>query len=470
MSKTAHIWVRDEVWMTVAGLEVSDHTFLWNKFGIEVEGSFFMPARKLGRWDGKLRFFDKTGKVYLRFLNDIVPFLEKWNYEIELHDERRPLNLVTGRLTPTWFNDHGRAQIPVTLRPYQVDAVNACLHEGSGMVIAATGSGKTWMCAGLVDVVGSEGLRSITIVPSSDLVGQTSSTFKLAGIEHGLYSGSEKNLYQPHVIATWQALQNNPTVMADFQTVIVDEAHGAKASTIGELITEHGKNIGYRFGFTGTLPKPLTDQYTLRGSIGEVLYSITAADLIQMGFLARLEIEPVEITENVGEEFPDYSSEKAFTSRSPERLDFMADLIISRAAEHGNTLVLVNTIKQGQQLHKLIKDSVFLCGASENDIRAEWYGTFAHRDDLIVIATAGIASTGISIDRVFNLMLIDAGKSFIRAIQSIGRGLRKSADKDFVHVCDVYSGLKWGKKHFKERARYYKDAEYPVLKPTKVKL
>jgi superfamily II DNA or RNA helicase len=54
---------------------------------------------------------------------------------------------------------------------------------------------------------------------------------------------------------------------------------------------------------------------------------------------------------------------------------------------------------------------------------------FEERDDLIVIASSGIASTGISIDRVFCLCLVDAGKSFIKAIQSIGRGLRLAEDK-----------------------------------------
>lgn len=468
MKKTCHIWVRDEVYMTVAGIEPSDHQFLWNRFGVEVEGSWYMPARRLGRWDGKIRFYEKTGKVFMRFLPDILPFLEKWGYEVELHDERRPVPLVEGRLHEKWFD--GKSQVPISIRPYQLEAVNAALDAGSGFVIAATGAGKTIMVAGMCDVFGSEGYRSITIVPSSDLVEQTSQTFKLCGIQHGLYSGAKKDLYQPHVIATWQALQNNPTVMEDFQVAIVDEAHGAKAATIGDLLTNHGKNIAYRYGFTGTWPKPLTDQYTLRGSIGDILYRIDAASLIEMGYLSNLEIQPIEIKESVDEEFPDYASEKAYTSRSSDRLEFLADLIIAKAAEHGNTLVLVNSIKQGQQLQKLIKDSIFLCGADETEVRAEWYSTFAERDDLIVLATAGIASTGISIDRIFHLCLIDAGKSFVRAIQSIGRGLRKGHDKDFVHVSDVHSGLKFGKKHARERIKFYKEASYTVLKTVKAKL
>jgi superfamily II DNA or RNA helicase len=216
------------------------------------------------------------------------------------------------------------------------------------------------------------------------------------------------------------------------------------------------------------MPKAKTDQMTLRGAIGEVLYSISAADLMRMGYLADLDIEPIQIIDNVEEDFPDYSSEKTFLSKSPDRLDLLADLIIARAETYGNTLVLVNSIKQGQQLQKLIKDSVFLQGATKNEVRAEWYSMFEKRDDLIVIATFGIASTGISIDRVFCLFLVDAGKSFIRAIQSIGRGLRKGHDKEKVHCVDVHSGLKWSMKHFRERKKYYKEAQYNTLKTLKM--
>jgi superfamily II DNA or RNA helicase len=273
------------------------------------------------------------------------------------------------------------------------------------------------------------------------------------------------------VVATWQALQNNPMLVEQFGAVVIDEAHGATAKTIGELVNVHGKNIQYRWGFTGTMPKAKIDQLTLRGSIGEVLYRITAADLMAMGYLAQLEIEPIQIIdESIDEEFPDYASEKTFLSKSPKRLDLIADLIISKAQTYGNTLVLVNSIKQGKQLQKLIKDSVFLHGADDTDVRAEWYSMFEEKDDLIVIATSVIASTGISIDRVFCLFLIDAGKSFVKCIQSIGRGLRKGRDKDKVHCCDVHSNLKWSMKHWRERNKYYKEAKYNVSKTVKVKV
>lgn len=95
---------------------------------------------------------------------------------------------------------------------------------------------------------------------------------------------------------------------------------------------------------------------------------------------------------------------------------------------------------------------------------------FEEHDDLIVIASSGIASTGISIDRIFCMMLIDPGKSFIKTIQSIGRGLRKGRDKDAVHVVDVHSKLKWARKHARERVKHYTEAGYAVLKKLTIKV
>lgn len=467
MTKTAYITVRDEVFCLISGLEPQDHRSLEDKFAVMVEGAFFMPLYKLGRWDGKVRFFDKHGKIYFRLLDDVVPYLEAWGYRIELNDLRQPVGLVSERIHPNFFKDDPDHQLGVVLRPYQVDAVNAALEAGSGFILAATGSGKTWMIAGLAKIMNAAGNRTIVIVPSSDLVEQTAATMRLGQLDVGIYSGAKKDINHSTVVATWQALQNNPVVMQDFQCIIVDEAHGASAKTIGELINDHGRNCAYRFGFTGTFPKPKIDQLSLRGAIGNILYEISAADLIRMGYLAQLEIEPVEIQETAEEEFPDYSSERAFINKHSNRLDFIADLIIAKAEQYGNTLVLVNSIKQGKELQKLIKDSVFLHGATENEVRAEWYHMFENRDDLIVIATFGIASTGISIDRIFCEFMVDAGKSFIRCIQSIGRGLRKAGDKERVHLVDVHSSLKWSKKHFRERKKYYTQAQYPVLKTQK---
>mgnify|MGYP003975806969 CR=1 FL=1 len=82
-------------------------------------------------------------------------------------------------------------------------------------------------------------------------------------------------------------------------------------------------------------------------------------------------------------------------------------------------------------------------------------------DNKIIVATYGVAAVGINIPRIFNLMLLESGKSFVRVIQSIGRGVRKAKDKDFVQIWDITSSCKFAKRHLTKRKKFYKDAEYP---------
>ena len=134
-------------------------------------------------------------------------------------------------------------------------------------------------------------------------------------------------------------------------------------------------------------------------------------------------------------------------------------------------MVLCNTqaLPQGREINSMIDGSVYLDGSSDNETRQEEYAKYAEENGIIVIASAGIASTGLSIDRIFCLVLLDTGKSFVKCIQSVGRGLRKKGDKNKVIVIDIYSKLKHSKNHFKERKKYYKEAEYPVHPSKKIK-
>jgi superfamily II DNA or RNA helicase len=471
MAKLCRITVTDEVWCTVSGLHPTELAVLYDQFGPHVEGYFFSPQYKLGRWDGRIRFFHKTGKTYHRLLDKILPCIEAWGYDFDLVDKRSVLPPPQQRATPDLFANQEVYGRPFQLRGYQVECINACIEAGSGFIIAGTGAGKTAITAGISHLYTAAGYRAITIVPSSDLVDQTASLYEQLGLDTGRYDGADKDINHANVVSTWQALQHNPSLLRDFQVFIWDECHGLKAKVAQQLVNEHGKHMPFRFGVTGTFPKPEADRMALHATIGPILKEIPASWLIEQGYLAKLAIQPLELNETyVEEEFPDYAAERAFVSRSRARLELIADIIVSMCAKHGNTLVLVNSILFGQRLAALIKDAVFLYGESPKDLRQEHYKLFEERDDLIVIASSGIASTGISIDRVFCLVMVDPMKSFIRAIQSIGRGLRRAKDKDMVHVVDLHSKLKWARKHWREREKYYKEAGYTVLKKLTVKV
>lgn len=134
---------------------------------------------------------------------------------------------------------------------------------------------------------------------------------------------------------------------------------------------------------------------------------------------------------------------------------------IKETAKTGNTVVLFSRIETGEELHDRIPESHLVYGNIKSEDRERAYSIINDSDNNIVLASFGVASTGINIPRIFNLILIEPGKSFVRVIQSVGRGIRTAKDKNEVDIYDVSSTCKFSKKHFTSRKKLYEDAEYP---------
>ena len=156
----------------------------------------------------------------------------------------------------------------------------------------------------------------------------------------------------------------------------------------------------------------------------------------------------------------DYQSELKYLVTNDSRLEYMAS-VLNKIKGSGNTLILVDRISAGEKLHKLIPGSSFVKGDVKLKDRKEAYDEINEGTNHVVIATYGVASVGINIPRIFNLVLIEPGKSFVRVIQSIGRGVRKAKDKDFVQIWDLTSTCKFAKRHLTQRKKFYKEAQYP---------
>lgn len=277
--------------------------------------------------------------------------------------------------------------------------------------------------------------------------------------------------------------------------IVVSNCHGAKGPELRSLLIDHGKHIPHRIGVTGTLPKEEVDSMLVHVALGPVRYNITAAELIERGVLAKPDISVIQIQENLTaqyeqyvegitigkpvpynqfkkEYFPDYPSEKDYLIKNTSRMQWMADYITAHADMHPthNTLCLVSSIPLARKMATMIPNSIIVNGQDVKDPkkRKEIYRLFKTNDGLRVIATVHIAGTGINIPRIHHLVSIDIGKSFIRVIQSIGRGLRKAKGKDSVKISDICSDLNASTEHLRLRKQYYKEAQYPfkVVKAT----
>jgi hypothetical protein len=84
----ARLLIKDEVNVKIEGLDLTERKFLSNKFKYEIPGARYLPAVRLGRWDGKVAYFQMGGSTYTNLLPEIIPYLDERGYDIQLEDLR----------------------------------------------------------------------------------------------------------------------------------------------------------------------------------------------------------------------------------------------------------------------------------------------------------------------------------------------------------------------------------------------
>jgi superfamily II DNA or RNA helicase len=417
------------------------------------------------------------GKTYLNCLDVLMGVLQEKGYEFEIDDQRAYHKFEFDTVDEqylcdqTWPHGHRFAGEPIELRDYQADAINCCLQNLQGVQVLPTSAGKTLVTATLSKMVEPYG-RTIVIVPNKNLVQQTEEDYRNLGLDVGVLFGDRKEYDCTHTICTWQSLNvlekkhkdcldhdQMEKFMKGLVAVIVDECHAIKDTNIlHKLMTTVFKNCPIRWGLTGTIPEEDYKQMGLFSAIGPEIGKLTAKELQDKGVLAKCQVTVWQTQETA--QYTNYQEELKYLVTNDMRLKWLA-AEIEKLGESGNTLVLVDRIETGQKLYNQISDAVFISGEMKSADRRAHYKEINFSDNKIMIATYGTTSTGISINRIFNLVLVEAGKSFVRTIQSIGRGLRMSDDKDKVEIYDVCSKMKFSNNHSNKRKQFYKNAEYP---------
>jgi len=471
--------IEDEVNIKLEGLDVDVRRKLSNALKFEVPYAKHMPQYKLGRWDGKVAFFGIGGSGYVNHLDVVSNVLAKNNVQIvDIEDRRHPVTLDFKPVTERYWADQGvcwpkghpAEGQEIILRDYQVEAINKFIANPQSLQQIATGAGKTITTATLSHLSEPYG-RSLVIVPNKSLVEQTEEDYINCGLDVGVYFGDRKQLGKTHTICTWQSLnildkkfKDGSAVLglAEFlegvSTVIVDEVHMAKAEVLKNLLTRNLRNAPIRWGLTGTVPKEAFEFESIHASLGPVIGQITAKELQDKGVLSQCHVNVVQLIDTVAHR--DYQSELKYLTSDPARLEYIGKMM-NTVAQSGNTLILVDRISAGETLRDLIPGSTFISGSIKVKDRKETYDTIREGTNEVIIATYGVAAVGLNIPRIFNLVLLEPGKSFVRVIQSIGRGVRKAKDKDFVQIWDLTSTCKFAKRHLTQRKKFYKEAEYP---------
>lgn len=471
------IYPLDDVWVRIDApdavlRELSDY------FTFETPGAQYMRRKSQYRkWDGRIRLFKlKTRTLYRGLTARIEEFCEQRNYACTNHVPA-PEALFEGAALDEWLQS---MQLPLSVRDYQYAALRNMLDNERAIILSSTGSGKSYIIYLITQLLN---VRTLLVVPTVGLVSQMAQDFKEYGFDprnfHTIKAGSAKDDESASLyISTWQSIYQQPSeYFQQFDCIIVDEVHQAKAKSLSHLL-EQATTTKYRFGFTGTLDDTEAHQLILEGLFGSVTRVATTKDLIKQKHLTPLRVRGVVL------HYPDavrkqlrgiaYPDEVDYIISDRARLSFVAQLAASLS---GNVLVLFNFVeKHGEPLYERIRDVAkskdvhFIAGRVDGDEREGIRQQLIHTDDhQVLVGSYGTFSTGQNVPNLRHIVFASPSKSKIRVLQSIGRGLRLHASKNVVTLWDLWDDLRHGKhvnyamRHAEQRVEYYTKEQFPIV-------
>tara|TARA_B110000444_G_scaffold212926_1_gene209516 strand:+ start:1203 stop:2660 length:1458 start_codon:yes stop_codon:yes gene_type:complete len=468
--------IKDEVNVRFVGLDVKTRRKISEETKYFLPYAYHMPAYKLGRWDGCVRFCDIGGRTYMNLLERLLPIVTREGYNVDVVDHRSSWNFDFNHVEQTsydhvkWPDRHPAAGLPIILRDYQVEVINKFLDNPQCLQQVATGAGKTLITAVLSHKCQDYG-RTIVIVPNKDLVVQTEKDYKNLGLDVGVLFGDRKQYDKTHTICTWQSLAvlekktkageaevDLDVFLDNVVCIMVDEVHKAKADVLRDQLSGMFKNVPIRWGLTGTIPKDDHEAVACTCALGPVIGSLSSKELQDMGVLADLDISILQM-KDAPAGFNSYAQELKWLTTDETRLKHISS-VIDQLSKNGNTLVLIDRIRTGEIFVEQNPGWVFVSGGMKVKDRQTEYDEISEMDNKVIVATYGVAAVGINIPRIFNLVMLEPGKSFVRVIQSIGRGIRKAEDKDYVNVIDITSDLKYSKRHLTKRKAFYREQDF----------
>jgi superfamily II DNA or RNA helicase len=437
---------------------------LTTRLTIDDPDKFRSREFQLGLWDGKHRFFNEMTKT--------IPAGLVWFVEDELEGQCDVEVVVPNRRTfprpdPNILNG-------ITLRDYQLDALERMLASGRGVVRSPPRSGKTVMQAAMCAILD---VPSLLLVDRIRLMEQHYKLFQNAGIKDVTMLGGGRHDLGKHVIATVQTVHKGLTegrawaldLLRTRELLLVDEAHHQVSRTYLEIT---GKcNAPWRFGLSGT---PFHDRGTRLRPI-----DISSKYLRSRGYLADPKIYMGQVKEP---KFWDNDFQSAYRrgiTDNQQRNDLILSVARRLAADKRNTLLLVARIAHGERLlrglHKAGIRAAFTWSGStvstvnatgnvvrERKTHARLMTEFSEGQIQVLIGSQ-VLDEGIDIPYVDAVIIAGGMKSPIKVIQRAFRGMTAHAGKldtlIFDFVDDTHAFLR---RHSKERIASYVAEEMDV--------
>lgn len=344
----------------------------------------------------------------------------------------------------------------ITFRSDQKFMINQAIDHQRGLILSPTGSGKTIIQMGIMSAFKKENI--IVLAHTREIVRQTYEEIRkfFPGVRTQMIDGETgKSLHGQFVVSTMQSFAKIPVKdRIDYFTVlIVDEAHHISTlnGTYAKILRTQLAPV--RLGFTATRPVKQEAILATTGFLGPVVGKLSIDAAAKLGIIAKPKIKIVKVkSDKVWGNFKEVYTSGIVENRirNLKIKEIAADYI-----EEGKTvLIMVTRIDHGERLHKMT-GLPFVEGQTASSDRKYIKDQLSEKQIPGAICT-NVWAEGINIPSLDVVINACGGKSEIRTLQSIGRGLRKTDKKDQVTIVDFFDPISnYLVSHFGERISLY---------------
>ena len=441
----------DNIWARVTGDE-DEVALCRHILSYQKDGYWFTRAYREGRWGGWVRLISNKGWFAAGLVPVLSNALMSRGIQYRLEDLRPDVPQPSLSLR----------FVGGDLLPHQREAIAAVKEKERGVISHPTAAGKSWTAAGIIAELGHPALL---LVHRKDLLMQMHKTLSehIEGTEIG-FIGS--GVWEPRAVtvASFQTLyrallhrrQEAIPLLQRAVVVIIDEAHHLPAKTFSGVM-KWTKNARYRIGMSATPYKEGDPDayYQVVSWTGPTIHEVGFDEGVEAERLVPATIVMIRPTWTSPTELQSLPWPRQYEQGIVWNIG-RNNAIIRLAQtfrEVANVLIIVERIEHGKYLAKEI-GCPFVRGETQLTQRKEYWEKLRRGEINCLIATK-IADEGVDIPGIGVLILAGGGKARHLLVQRVGRGMRRTTDKEQVIVFDFFDEGKNLSRHSQNRWELY---------------
>lgn len=301
------------------------------------------------------------------------------------------------------------------LRPYQQEAIDAIVGSNGGLVVMATGTGKTFTMAVAIARMTHE-QPVIWLAHRGELVEQARRVVPRNVFCETIQTAARHSHHwtRPHIL-------------------VIDEAHHAAAKSYGKVIETLKPDKVY--GLTATPNR--ADRCSLSNTFDKIVYEYDMVRAVEDGHLARPMIRQIRTKvdlSQVSTKLGDYDTDALRRAIDTDSRNHLIAQVVSEMPKPA--MVFCVDLEHVENITKAIPGSVGVSGKTKKSEREEYYKRLLS-GELPCLVNCELYTEGADFPNLRTVVLARPTQSQILYIQMAGRVLRKLPDKQEGWIVDL---------------------------------